>query len=73
MNRVVERAHFRMDGIESLIVDPVAKAWAYAIVGGLIAILLLSPAFFMIFASKQIEEIDQAAHEAQVGGGAARK
>ena len=49
---------FTMSGIEGHIFGPMAKTYAYAIVGGLIATFTVSPALSAIFLPEQIEEVE---------------
>jgi cobalt-zinc-cadmium resistance protein CzcA len=49
---------FTMSGIEGHIFGPMAKTYAYAIVGGLIATFTVSPALSAIFLPEQLEEVE---------------
>ena len=49
---------FTMSGIEGHIFGPMAKTYAYAIAGGLIATFTISPALSAIFLPEQLEEVE---------------
>ncbi|HEX8957541.1 MAG TPA: CusA/CzcA family heavy metal efflux RND transporter [Burkholderiaceae bacterium] len=49
---------FTMSGIEGHIFGPMAKTYAYAILGGLIATFTVSPALSAIFLSEHLEEVE---------------
>ena len=49
---------FTMTGVEGHIFGPMAKTYAYALVGGLLATFTVSPALSALILPKQLEERD---------------